>query len=419
MASILVLSNMYPPHHLGGYELSCRDVVDRWRARGHDVTVLTSTMRLPGVAEPGDERETGVWRDLEIAFRDGDLFSYPRRARAGIERANHRALAHALEAVRPEVVSIWHMGAMSTSLLTPLVASGLPLVYVVCDLWPTYAHRVDPWMRQFLRPPLRWPVVARTVEGFAGIPTRLPDLGRSGTFCFISADNRERCTLGSPWSFPDSTISYNGFDHGDFPVAEHFVDTPWSGHMVNAGRLDPRKGLETAVRALPHLPAATLELLPAADDPYRADLEKLAAELGVRERLRFTFTTRDRLRQHYLDADVCVFPTEWDEPFGLVPLEAMACGTPVVATGRGGSGEFLLGGENCLRFPERDPAALAAAVRQLEADPALRERLVTGGLHTAASLTVDRYAESLEEWHVAAAQRFAGGRPADRELSIR
>ena len=42
---ILVLSNMYPPHHMGGYELSCRDVVDRWRAKGHDVTVLTSTMR--------------------------------------------------------------------------------------------------------------------------------------------------------------------------------------------------------------------------------------------------------------------------------------------------------------------------------------------------------------------------------------
>ena len=189
--------------------------------------------------------------------------------------------------------------------------------------------------------------------------------------------------------------------------------------MVNAGRLDPRKGLETAVRALVHLPTTTLELLPAADDPYRAELEKLAAELGVRDRLQFTLTTRDRLRRHYLDADVCVFPTEWDEPFGLVPLEAMACGTPVVATGRGGSGEFLLGDENCLRFPDGDPAALAAAVQRLAADPSLRERLVTGGLRTAAELTVDRYAESLEEWHIAAAGRFAGGRPADRVLSIR
>ena len=419
MASILVLSNMYPPHHMGGYELSCRDVVDRWRARGHDVSVLTSTMRLPDVVDEPDERRRGIRRDLEIAYRGGDLFSFPLGQRAGIERANHRALAAALEEVRPEVVSIWHMGAMSTSLLTPLAASGLPLVYVVCDHWPTYAHVVDPWMRLFRNAPLSWPVVTRRVERVAGVPTRLPDVGRSGTFCFISADNRERCTIASPWTFPDSTISYNGFDHGDFPVAERFVDRPWSGRMVNAGRLDPRKGLETAVRALVHLPTTTLELLPAADDPYRAELEKLAAELGVRDRLQFTLTTRDRLRRHYLDADVCVFPTEWDEPFGLVPLEAMACGTPVVATGRGGSGEFLLGDENCLRFPDGDPAALAAAVQRLAADPSLRERLVTGGLRTAAELTVDRYAESLEEWHIAAAGRFAGGRPADRVLSIR
>ena len=58
-------------------------------------------------------------------------------------------------------------------------------------------------------------------------------------------------------------------------------------------------------------------------------------------------------------------------------------------------------------------------MQRLAADPALRERLVTGGLRTAAELTVDRYAASLEEWHLAAASRFADGRPADRVLSIR
>lgn len=416
MTTILVLSNMYPPHHLGGYELSCRDVVERWRSHGHEVTVLTGTMRLPGVTDPPDERAHGVWRDLEISFRDGDLYSYPWRQRLGIERANQRALARAIEAVRPDVVSIWHMGAMSTGLLTTLTRSGLPLVYVVCDHWPTYAHKVDPWMSVFHRSEL----LGRAVERVVGVPATLPDVGGSGTFCFISADNRERCTIASPWEFPDSTISYNGFDHDDFPVASELTDKPWSWRMVNAGRLDPRKGLETAVRALPFLPAeAVLELLPAADDAYRAHLEKVAAELGVGDRLRFTLTTREHLREHYEQADVCVFPTEWDEPFGLVPLEAMACGTPVVATGSGGSGEFLIDEENCLRFPQKDPAALAAAVRRLAEDPALRARLVRAGLRTATELSVDRYADVLEEWHVAAADRFRHGRPRDRVLATR
>ncbi len=63
----------------------------------------------------------------------------------------------------------------------------------------------------------------------------------------------------------------------------------------------------------------------------------------------------------------------------------MACGTPVIASGRGGSGEYLSDGENCLLFDvEAGPAALAVAVRRLAEDPHLRERLAAGGEATAA-----------------------------------
>lgn len=417
MAKILVLSNMYPPHHYGGYELSCRDVVDRWRDAGHDVTVLTSTMRVSGVADPPGERDAGIWRDLVIAYRDGELSRPPLLSRLGTERANQRVLRSVLELAKPEVISIWHVGAMSTGLLTTLVEGNLdvPLVYVVCDDWPTYAHKVDPWMKLWYR--MR--AIADRVEPLLGVPTHLPDVGASGTFCFISRYNRDACLKLSPWWYHDSTITWNGIDHRDFPVADSAPDRPWRWVLVNAGRLDPRKGLETAVRALAELPdEATLELLPSVDDPYREQLEQLARQLGVHDRVRFTMVTRAELRERYAEADVCVFPTEWPEPFGLVPLEAMACGTPVVATGSGGSGEFLRHGENCLRFPIGDAAALAAAVRRLADEPELRNRLVTSGFSTATELSVDRLAEVLETWHLAAAERFVRGRPPDRVLRI-
>ncbi|MGH2726757.1 MAG: glycosyltransferase family 4 protein, partial [Actinomycetota bacterium] len=64
MKRILVITNMYPPHHLGGYELSCRDVVNRWRAMGHAVTVLTSDLKTDGATRPEDE--AGVRRDLSF-----------------------------------------------------------------------------------------------------------------------------------------------------------------------------------------------------------------------------------------------------------------------------------------------------------------------------------------------------------------
>ena len=97
-------------------------------------------------------------------------------------------------------------------------------------------------------------------------------------------------------------------------------------------------------------------------------------------------STRGELAGRYRDADAVVFPSEWEEPFGLVPLEAMACGTPVVATGVGGSGEFLVDGVNCVRFRAGDPAALAAAVRRAGRRRGLRARLVADGFDHGAVL---------------------------------
>jgi glycosyltransferase involved in cell wall biosynthesis len=413
VARILVLSNMYPPHHYGGYELSCRDVVNRWRAQGHEVTVLSSTLRLPGVQDPPGERDNGIWRDLEIFFEGGQLRVPPLRQRLSIEKANQHALRHALDAFRPDLVSLWHMGAMSTGLITTVVRTGLPLVYVVCDDWPTYIHKIDPWMKLWYRTPR----VGSRIERLTGVPATIPDIGRSGTFCFVSANTRDRCVKYSPWMFPEATVTFSGIDHADFPVKSEVPERPWGWRIMTAGRLDPRKGMETAIRALPLLPQeAQLALVVPVDDPYRKVLTDLSVNLGVNHRIAFDTVPRAKMRARYADADVCLFPIEWDEPFGLVPVEAMASGTPVIATGSGGSGEFLIDGHNCLRFPPGDASALAAAVCRLAHDAPLRRRVIKGGFRTATELSVDRLADVLEQWHMAAATRFAYGRPPQRRL---
>jgi glycogen synthase len=74
-----------------------------------------------------------------------------------------------------------------------------------------------------------------------------------------------------------------------------------------------------------------------------------------------------------------------------VPLEAMGRGRPVVATGRGGSGEYLRDGENCVLFAAGDAEGLASALSRLAADPALRARLRDGGLATAERHTAPRF----------------------------
>src|SRR5690606_10838090 len=117
-------------------------------------------------------------------------------------------------------------------------------------------------------------------------------------------------------------------------------------------------------------------------------------------------------------ADVCVFPSEWEEPFGLVPLEAMACDTPVVASGVGGSGEFLVDEGNCLLFEPGDPRSLAAAVERISSDGSLRTRLVRNGRISARHFDVDHLADAFEAWHDAATRGFAAPLPPDRRPPV-
>lgn len=391
---------MYPPHHLGGYELCCRDVVERWRDRGHEVTVLTTTMRVEGVPDlvPDDR---SVRRELDFYYRDHLIWRPPFRRRLQIERSNHAALERALTEIRPDVVSLWHMGAMSMSLISTLVERKVPAVFVLGDAWLVYGPVVDAWLGFFSRRP-RLARLARTVTG---VPTRLGDTSGEA-FCFASDWLRERALLESPYSIEHAAVVHHGIDERLFSANGEVRQ--WSWRLLCVGRLDERKGIHVAIEALTHLPEATLEVLGRGDDRYLAKLRARAGSLGVGERVRFGSVSREELRDRYVGADVFLFPILWDEPFGLVPLEAMACGTPVVSTATGGSAEFLIDGANCLVVDRDDARALAAAVVRLAEDTTLRERIVVGGTITAGVFTTEKLASHLEAWHLAVAGRSSG-----------
>jgi hypothetical protein len=209
-------------------------------------------------------------------------------------------------------------------------------------------------------------------------------------------------------------VVLSGIDRATYPPPAGPESRPWRWRVVTTGRFDPRKGFETVIRALPLLPEATLACWGRGGGEEQARLQRLAEEHGVADRVRFGSLERAELPAAYADADVMVFPSTWAEPFGLVPVEAMACGTPVVATRVGGSAEFLHDGGNCLAVPPADPGALAAAIRRLAGDEALRRRLVTGGQVTAELLDVERLADVMEAWHAYEATGHSGPRPATR-----
>ncbi len=403
---VLVLTQMYPPHHLGGYELACRDVVERWLARGHEVEVLTTTYRL---ADASGEGSAPVRRELGFYWVDGKILNPPLLKKIAIERSNQRALQRALDEFRPDVVSVWHMGAMSFGLLQAIVDRNMPMVLVLADDWLVYGPAVDAWTKTFTGRPR----LGRLVRQLTGLPTAWEP--QELTACFASDWLRRRARENSDWPLTHTTVTFLGIDADDFPTAPQ-DPTPWTWRMLCVGRVEERKGVHVAIEALSHLPEeTTLKIVGPSDEPYLQRLRIDAARSGVGDRVHFAGTVdRAELRRSYLETDVFVFPVLWEEPFGLVPLEAMACGTPVVATGTGGSAEFLLDEVNCLIVPRGNAGAVAEAVHRLAADPALVQKLRAGGLATVRQLGADQLAETLERWHVAASSRFADGVPADR-----
>jgi glycosyltransferase involved in cell wall biosynthesis len=155
--------------------------------------------------------------------------------------------------------------------------------------------------------------------------------------------------------------------------------------LVALGRLVPRKGVDDVVRALTGVPDAELLIAggPPADelagDPDAHRLRELARTCGVADRVRLLGgVPRDRVGPLLRSADavVCV---PWYEPFGIVPLEAMACGVPVVAAEVGGLADTVLDGITGLHVPPRDPTTLARALTGLLTDPVRRLAMGVAG----------------------------------------
>ncbi|HEX3872820.1 MAG TPA: glycosyltransferase family 4 protein [Solirubrobacteraceae bacterium] len=385
---ILCIGSMYPPHHLGGYELVWQAAVDDLRARGHDVRVLTADHREPdaaGLPEPAD-----VHRDLRWYWRD---HAFPRlgpRARLGLERHNAATFDRHLDDFRPDVVAWWAMGGMSLSLLERARRTGLPAVAFVNDAWLIYGPLVDAWIRFATRPG----VPADLLERVTGLPARF-DPQASAHFVFASEDTR-RASLERWPSIAGSQVAHGGIDRTF--LAGPVSPGDWAWRLLYVGRIDPRKGIATAIHAVGLLPAdTTLRVVGGGDETHLGELRELADRLGLADRVSFDGARpRDELPGIYAAADVVVFPVEWAEPWGLVPLEAMACDRPVVATGTGGSAEYLRDGENALLHPPGDPAALADRISCLAGDADLRARLRSGGLATARAHTDEAFHARVE-----------------------
>jgi phosphatidylinositol alpha-mannosyltransferase len=190
----------------------------------------------------------------------------------------------------------------------------------------------------------------------------------------------------------------NGVDVGLFSAGSPSAELPAGRTMLWTHRLDPQKGFGVAVRAFAKLALEFPDLwfVVIGDGKDRELVERLPPE--VRSRVLMVGTVpHDRLPAYHAGAEVFIAPALGQESFGLVLVEAMAAGVPVVASDIAGYREVVRHDVNGLLVPPGDPAALAEAVGRILREPDLAKRLAEAGRARADDFRWDGVADRIEQ----------------------
>lgn len=215
----------------------------------------------------------------------------------------------------------------------------------------------------------------------------------------------------------DRHLAVNGIAHRSVvPYFPTMPAKPGSGHVarrrvVFAGRIVPSKGVDVLIRAAREVDA---EFVICGEGARLEEMRELAPRLGVQERICFKgWLDADGLAEELASASVVVMPSLWPEPFGLVGIEALACGRPVVASSTGGIVEWLQDGVCGLCVPPGDARGLARALNELLADPERQRAMgLAGSKMVAARFSGETHVAALEEAYRAARGKWRSQRRA-------
>jgi glycosyltransferase involved in cell wall biosynthesis len=393
---ILIVSTLYPPVAVGGYEVECSGVVERLRER-HDVLVLSSDQDAASVAERADVR-----RELPLLTPDA-------RGALRAPAASVRAVAAARRALawRPDLVYSWNGSSIPHAALRVLADSGVPVAFRICEHWFGGIFVEDQFMRELLpasRPPERapWAVGCRAINRLPSL--RLDPRAPVRTAISWNSEAIRRMVAVQPFIEPVlERVGHSVPRHGDVFAAVVRDPAP-EPEVMFIGRVTPYKGLEVAIEALAllareHGIAARLIVAGPEESEHGAQMRRLAERLGVAAQIDWLGSVApQRIAAGLARAHALIVPSVWDEPFPLVTIEAALARVPVVASDVGGIGEGMREEEHALLFGRGDARAAADALARTLRETAETDARVERAYERAQEFRLGPYLDEQESF---------------------
>lgn len=380
---ILIVTNLFPPHVLGGYEILCHQVVQELKKRGHEITVLTSD-------EGNIPSSEGVVRSLKV------FQSFDQKVEGSMRKEKLRTCHHNKAVMRQvlatnsyDVIFHWSMLRLTPAAARVAEQSSIPVVYTFNDEHPS--GYIPARMGRSLHSLLRWMLDAML---FQSLTNR--SLHYTHTTCISKLLKDNLIKAGMP--IQESEVIYQGIPIEQFPQRTHTRKQGEPLRLLYAGQLHHYKGVHTLLQALARDTGTAYQctIVGAGPKDYEQELKTAAQALPIKVEF-LGRVDHKQMSTVYQAHDVLVFPSIWPEPFGLTHLEAMASGLAVISTVNGGQGEFLQEGVNALTFEPSQADRLADQLRRLAGDETLYQNLVKQGRRTVEDgFSFTRYVDDLE-----------------------
>ena len=366
---ILVISNLFPPYTVGGYEIRCSEFVKKLGENGYDVVVATSYYGLKA-----EKNEDKIYRVFDHGWSKFHSKKHWIRE-CCIKNRDVKHFERILDKEKPDRLLIFSMNGLSRQLFSAVLNCPLEKRFEICDEWILeYREEIVDILKNVNLPgknsleQIKKNVMAQMAQKRIGVNWQgFNSIGLS----FISQDLLDRYKKRQ---FPveRGEVIHNYVDLKMF----NFKNSRLQGDMVQIlvlGQVMEHKGIHTVIESIKILKQKydDKEFLlhvvgGSASDEYLERLNTQIKENNLQDNVKLHGQVkREVAAEFFRDCDIYVFPVIWEEPFAGTLLEAMASGIPVISTFTGGSKEILKDGINALVFEKDDAKDLSEKILKL------------------------------------------------------
>ncbi|WP_319410106.1 glycosyltransferase family 4 protein [uncultured Desulfosarcina sp.] len=361
---ILAFSSLYPPFYKGGYEIAAKSFIDNLRKRGHQVTVVSSKY---GVTQD-NENDPDILRNLHYLnfnhLNESFYIKFPWICSilSSIRRFiltifNVIIAGKIIRRYDPDILFLWDMREISYHTVFSKVKKKIPIVIMVEDEvfnWHTINNRF-----------------------FSTFSLSKDYIRFNHIFC-VSKVMKDYAILAG-YDINRISVVPNGISN-DWLLKKITIKKP-SGRLLYVGRLSKIKGIHNIIKAFNFLHKnyesdIFLTITGSGDQEYVTYLKALITKFNLMKIVRFQEKlSYQKLKDVYTQHDLLIVSSIYREPFGLILIEAMSRGIPVIASNIGGPSEIIKDQITGLLYAPNDPKDLARKIQHLLTDHALYNRI--------------------------------------------